>query len=173
MLLTKAQKSEIVGDLSNRLGTINTVLLLDYQGLKVKDIQEVRKKLRAKQIDFKVVKNTLFKIALDKNNESIPADILKKPLAVAFYKENDEIDLCQTFMGFTKEMEALKIVGGIINKNYITKEDVKFLANLPTKQQLYAQLVGTCAAPLRNFVTVLQGNLRGLVTVLKRIEESK
>ena len=74
---------------------------------------------------------------------------------------------------FAKEIEALEIVGGLMDGKFITPAEVKTLAALPSREQLLGMLVGTLAAPMRGLVTVMSGNVRGLVTALAAIRDQK
>ena len=172
MLLTKEKKKELVKDLENRLENSKSVVLANYRGLKVSQIQALRDKMFASKIDLKVVKNKLFGIALKEKNISIEEGILDKPLLVAF-DSRDEVAPCKMINEFTKENKALEILGGVINNKFAGITEIKVLANLPSREEMYAKVVGSCAAPIRGFVSVLAGNLRGLVSVLNQYKESK
>lgn len=170
MVLTREQKGQLIEDLVNRFLKAQSVVLVNYRGLKVGQIQELRRKLREKGIDFKVVKNTLLKLALAKSKLEIDQDLFKKPMALAFDYQ-DEIQPCKNLYEFSKTNEALEILGGVIDGQFISLEKVKSLASLPSREELYAKIVGSCAAPISGFVNVLAGNLRNLISVLRQYQE--
>lgn len=172
MLLTRDKKKEIIEQLKDRLERAKSVVFTDYQGLKVSELQSLKDRLREKGIDYKVVKNTLVKIALKDKNLKIDETILDKPTAVAF-GYTDEVEPNKIVYKFSKENEKLEILGGIVNKEFMDVSKVKSLALLPSREELYAKVVGSIAAPLSGFINVLQGNLRGLVSVLKQYSEQK
>jgi large subunit ribosomal protein L10 len=146
--------------------------LVDYKGLKVNEISDLRSKLREKSVDFNVTKNTLFKIALTKKGIAFDEKMFDQPMAVAF-AFSDEVVSAKEITLFAKEHEALEIIGGLLNKQVIDKDMVMTLSKLPSKEELIAKAVGSIAAPLSGFVNVLAGNIRGLVNVLNGIKEAK
>ncbi len=170
MAITKEKKQEILKDLAEKFKNSNVAILTDYRGLDVESLQKLRKKAFEKGINYKVAKNTLFMIAAKDAGIEIAEEAFSRPIGIAFgYK--DEVDSPKLIQEFTKENETLEIVGGIIDGKFVPVETVLNLANLPSKEELYAKVVGSLAAPLRGVVTVLQGNLRGLVLVLNQYKE--
>lgn len=172
MVLTKEQKNEILGEIGERLSRAKTAVFTNYQGLKVSDITNLRKRLSEKSIDFKVAKNSLLKKALDNKKIDIESSLLDKPLAIA-YGYDDEVEPNKLVYQFSKENENLKVMGAIVNGVFMDAAQVKTLALLPSREQLYANVVGSIAAPMSGFVNVLAGNLRGLVSVLDQYKNSK
>lgn len=172
MLLTKEKKKELIKEFESKLENSKSVVLADYRGLKVSQLQALRDKMFTAKIDLKVVKNKLFGLALKAKNISIEESILDKPLLAAF-DSDDEVAPCKIINEFTKENESLQILGGVINKKFAALSEIKILANLASREEMYAKVVGSCAAPIRGFVNVLAGNLRGLMSVLRQYKESK
>ena len=172
MLLNRKQKEEIVSDIEDKLSRVKSVVLVDYKGMKVKDMQALRKQLLVKKIDFKVMKNNLLRIVLEKNKLEIDKDILDKPLAAAFSFE-DEVDPCKIVYEFSRECEQTKILGGILDKAFISKDEIKALAAIPSRTELHAKVVGGCAAPITGLVYVLSANIKGLLHILKTKSEQK
>lgn len=172
MPLTKAKKIEILGDLKEKLVNSKAVIFTDYSGVAVVDLHDLRKKLRVSRATFKVTKNTLLKKALSENSLEIDEKIFTKPLAVSF-DEHDEVVSSKIISEKAKETEKLEILGGIINGEFVGTEKITELAKMPSREELYAKVVGTIAAPISRFVNVLAGNLRGLVNVLNQYKESK
>lgn len=170
MAKTREQKNGILAKLDTDVESLKGAVLVDYRGLKVKETEELRNKLREKNISFHIAKNTLVKIALKKSGIEIDEKVFKKPLAIAFSSE-DEVTPAKEIELFAKKHEALEILAGIMEKNMIDAATVSKLAQLPTKEQLRGQLVGTIAAPISGFVNVLSGNLRGLVNVVRAMSE--
>ena len=172
MLLTRPQKEQLVAAMEKSLVESKMAVLINFQGLKVKEIQDLKKKLREKGIGFQIIKNSLFKIALKNASLKIEDSVLDQPLAIIWGLE-DEVEPARLIVEFGKTTEALKIIGGIINKIYTDKSIIQQLASLPRRQELYAHLVGSLNAPMFRLVNVLQGNLRSLVYILKQYQESK
>jgi len=171
MLLKRAEKEKLVEKMTGDLSESKSILLVNYQGLKVKEIQDLKKKLREQGIGFQIVKNTLFKIAVKKANLNIEESLLDQPVAIV-WGEADEIAPAKLTVEFGKTAEKLQIIGGIINEKYTDIEMIKKLAALPGREELYSKLVGTLNAPMYRLVNALQGNLRSLVYILDQYSKS-
>jgi len=172
MVLTKDQKKNLIDGIQNRVVKSKTLVFTNYQGLKVKDLNILRKKLKEKGIEYKVIKNTLARLVFKNNDLKIEDTILDKPAAVAFgYK--DEVEPSKIIHEFAKTNNKLEILGGIVNGEFMDVAAIKALALLPSREELYAKVVGSIAAPISGFVNVMSGNLRGLVSVLKQYQEKK
>jgi len=172
MLLKRADKEQLVAEMADKLNTAKTVVLVNYQGLKVKEIHDLKKKLREAGIGFQIVKNTLLKIVLKEQGIEIPTETLDQPVA-AIWGMSDEVVPAKTTVAFTKEAEKLQIIGGIVNSQFADINTIKQLANLPGREELYAKLVGTLNAPMSRLVNALQGNLRSLVYILAQYQTQK
>lgn len=172
MAKTREKKEQIISDLDQKIEAMKSAVLVDYKGLKVKEIEELRNTLRKQGVSFNVSKNTLTKIALKKSGIEFDEGVFKKPVAVAFAME-DEVAPAREIALFAKKNEAIAILGGILEKKYIDEAMVKSLATLPTRDQLRGTVVGTIASPLSGMINVFAGNLRGLVNVLNALKEKK
>ena len=168
---TKQQKETIVKELTDKLSKIKSVVFADYTGLTVTKLTKLRRDLRKQGVDIQVAKKTLIDLSLKKAGIT-DTDAKKMPgqLAVVMSYE-DEVAPAKIVYGFSRKEERLKILGGILNNIFIDKDGVVGLAKLPSRAELLAKAVGSIAAPLRGMVTVLQGNLSGLVRVLSQIKK--
>ena len=175
MAVTREAKEQTVAQLQEELSQLKLVVLTDYRGLTVAEISELRSKLREEDISYKVTKNTLLRIAA-KNTENLKdldPKVFTGPMALAL-STTDEVAPARVVFQYAKEHNALEIVGAITGEGQVlTPAEVKALATLPTREQLLGQVVGTIAAPLTGFVGVMGANVRGIVTVLNAIKESK
>lgn len=172
MAVSKQKKQEIVKEFSEKLENQKSAVFADFSGMKVKDITDLKSKLRQKGAEFKVGKKTLMNIAL--KQKGIDADIKEMSGEVALVMGyEDEIAPAKEIHEFSKTNQNIKILGGILENKLIDARQVIALAQLPSKTELLAKLVGSVSAPSRNFVGVLQGNIRGLVQVLSQIQKSK
>lgn len=171
MVLSREQKEEQVQQLTERLKQDKAVFLVNFQGLKVNEIGELRRKLREEKSGYKVVKNTLLKIALKNAKRKVAENLLDQPLALVF-SSVDEITPAKTIYNFQKEHEALKIIGGLLEGEFAHEETIKNLAMLPGREELYARIIRSMAAPISGFVSVLRGNLFGIVSVLRQYQVS-
>ncbi|MCL5795170.1 MAG: 50S ribosomal protein L10 [Patescibacteria group bacterium] len=171
MPLSKNDKKILLDDLSKKITSSKTTVFAGYHKMKVKDMQDLRKKLKEQHIDIKVVKNTLLKKVLEDQKIDISEGVLDKPLACVFGTE-DEVGAAKIIYDFGKNNENLVILGGILEEKFIDTNAVNILAKLPSREMLYAQVVSRIKAPISGFVSVLKGNLVGLVSVLKQYQES-
>jgi len=167
MAFTRAQKQTVLQDLDEKIDRQKAIIFIDFTGLKVKDFSNLRKKIKAVGDELKVVKKTLMEIAFKK--AKIEADPKEMPGEIALvFGYKDGMGPAKTIYQFSKENEHLKILGGFFEDKFRTAEDIIVLAQLPSKEELLAKLLGTISAPVSNFVRVLQGNIKGLITVLAK-----
>ncbi len=169
---TKVQKKEIIKNLAENFKNSKAIVFSDFKGLTVKDMTDLRKELREKEISFKVVKKTLIDLALKDAGLEANVKSLEGQIALAVSK-NDEVEAARIIAKMAKAKDSLKIVGGFLGEKNISQEEVIALSKLPSKEELLAKFVGSINAPVSGFVNVLAGNLRGLVNVLKAIGDNK
>lgn len=173
MATSKAKKKEILAGLEERIGRAKSIFFTSYFGTDANEINELRTKFKANGAEYTVAKKTLVDLAFkNKQVEGVDAAALEGEVATVFSYE-DEVLPAKLLDEFAKGKDTIRMLGGVLENHFISGEQVKQLAQLPSKQQLYAQVVGTINAPVSGFVNVLAGNLRGLVTALKQIEEKK
>jgi len=172
MKLTRIQKEQLVSQISQELVKNKAVLLVNFSGLKVKEQRALKKKLRQQGIAFEVIKNTLFKIALKNTKIELDQKLLDQPIALIWSAE-DEVSPAKITVDFAKVAETLQLIGAIIDQKFVDPEYIKQLAALPSREELYAKLVGSLNSPMSRLVNALQGNLRSLVYILKQFQERK
>lgn len=174
MALTKLQKNEIIADVTGLLESSKLTVVARYQGTTVKALQQLRRDAKSNGTTVKVIKNRLVIQALNDSDilKTTDTSSLQGMLLYAF-NSDDEVAPAQNLHSFAKQNPTLEFVGGITpNGEFMSAEDVKSLANLPSKEQLRAMLVGTIAAPLSGFTQVLSGNIRGVINVLNSRAEA-
>lgn len=168
-------KRENIDMLSEALKKSDAVFIAEYRGLTVKKISAVRRNIRQAGGEMKVCKNTLMRIALTENGMVQAPEIDFGPNGYVL-SYGDAAAVAKALRDFSKEKgnEALIIKGAILNgQTVLNKDQVFALADLPSRDQLLAQVVGTLAAPLRSLVTVLSAPSRDFVTVLSKIKDQK
>lgn len=170
MPITKEKKEQVLLQLKDEFKNSIICVLTDYSGLSVENITELRRKMREKNTSYKIAKNTLFLKAAKESGINITENEFTQPVAIAF-GHKDEVDTPKVINDFSKQNESLEVLGGIIEGKYVPREEILTLANLPGREELYAKIVGSLASPLRGLACVLQGNLRGLVSVLNQYKE--
>jgi large subunit ribosomal protein L10 len=174
---TRIQKVEILKKISEKMQKSKSLYFAKINKLTVNDSQHLRGELRKENSEFIVAPKTITNIALkDSNLTQVDAKNYEGQMALVL-AYGDEVIPAKIIAKFQKESkenaEKIQLVGGLLEGREITAADTIQLANMPGRLELYAQLVGSLNAPVSGFVNVLAGNLRGLVCVLKAIEESK
>ncbi|MFH1523047.1 MAG: 50S ribosomal protein L10 [Patescibacteria group bacterium] len=174
MAKTKEQKEEILRNLKDKIEKSKSVVFTKFDGLEVKDNENLRKELKNENSEYYVAKKTLLNLAFkDSKYDNINIKDLEGKIATVFGYE-DEVAPAKIVNKYKKELNnAIDFIGGILENKYISAEKVNELAKLPSKQELYARVVGSINAPVSGFVNALAGNIRNLVNVLKAIEEKK
>lgn len=171
MAKTRAQKEQDLTELTERLKSAKSIVLSEYRGTTVKDIDKFRRALSAEGIVSKVYKSPLIKKAFEANGIDA-ANIMefKVPVIVSVSQE-DEVAPARVIKTFGKEVKTIGILSGVLDGTFASKEQMMALADLPSKDELRAKLVGTINAPVSGFVNVLAGNLRGLINVLNAVAQ--
>lgn len=170
--MARPKKEAVVNEVVENLKSSKSVIVTDYKGLNVASVTELRKKLRDAGVEYKVVKNTLAKIATKEAKWEELDQFLSGPTAIAFGTE-DAVSPAKVLVDFAKENEALEIRGGALNGEVISLDKVKSLAEIPPREVLLAKALAGMKSPISGLVNVLSGNLRGLVQVLNQIKEQK
>ncbi|GLY12797.1 50S ribosomal protein L10 [Bacillus badius] len=144
------QKKQLVSDIADKFKGSASTVIVDYRGLTVSQVTELRKQLREAGVEFKVYKNTLTRRAAEAAEISGLEEFLTGPNAIAFSAE-DVIAPAKILNSFAKENEALEIKAGVLEGNVVTVEEVKALAELPSREGLLSMLLSVLQAPMRNF----------------------
>jgi large subunit ribosomal protein L10 len=171
MALTKEQKQKVLDDLKDKIAKQKAMVLIGITGLKVKDISDLRKKLKASDGNLKVAKKTLVERAFKESKLDFNKKDYKEEMALAFGFK-DEILPAKTIYEFSETNQNLKILGGFFEGKFLETEKVVELAKLPTREQLLARLVGSVSAPISNLVYALNYNIKGLVYLLTTIKKA-
>ena len=165
MALTKDKKNEVIADVTELLAGSKMTVVAAYQGTTVKALQQLRRDARGNGTKVRVVKNRLVIKALQANDalKGVDTSALNGQLIYAFNGE-DEVAPAQVLASFAKLNPSIEFVGAITAQGtFMSVDEVKALATLPSKNQLIAQVIATLAAPLNDVVSGLSGNLHGLL----------
>jgi len=170
---TKAQKQQTVAELRESLLKSKLTLVSDYRGLTVKEITTLRRKLQKVDADFTVAKNTLIKVALQGSplGEQL-GSMLKGPTALAV-SYGDPVAPAKILVDFIKAVKKTDLRGGVLDGKAVSPDQVKAIAELPSREVLIAKALGSMMAPLSNFVGVLSALPRSLVCALEAIRKQK
>jgi large subunit ribosomal protein L10 len=168
---TREQKIEQVELLAEKLKKAKVAVLTDYRGLTVAQMQDLRTRLRGGEVEYRVVKNTLARRAADAAGHGALKDEIKGPVAIAFGYEELSVPsrLINEFVRSTRL--KLEVVGGLVEGRVFTPEQVKQLADLPSREVLIAQLMGTLQSPVAQLVGIMQTPLQQLLGVLNAYKE--
>ncbi|WP_077368855.1 50S ribosomal protein L10 [Anaerosalibacter sp. Marseille-P3206] len=166
------EKQRIVEEIKGKVDEAQAVVLVDYRGLNVEELTELRSKYREAGVEYKVYKNTMMRFAFKDAGYEDFNEHLTGPNGVAFGFD-DPVQVAKITHEFAKEHEKLEIKAGIVDGKIIDIEEVKSLASLPSKEVLVAQALAGLNAPITGFVNVLQGNIRNLVYALDAIRKQQ
>jgi large subunit ribosomal protein L10 len=165
--MQRPEKEQIVSDLTERLRSSDTLIVADYRGLSVKEIDDLRTKLIEQGADFTVVKNSLTRRAAEAAGADALLALLEGPTAIAFLEEGgDPVAVAKALADSAKTTKILAVRGGIMQGRTISAEDVEELAKLPPADVLRGQVLGAVAAPLYTIVGLFAAplqNLHGLI----------
>lgn len=163
--MLRAEKQESITELAGIYKNSSSVIITHYHGLTVSQITTLRKMLKVKGAGFKIVKNTLSKIAAVKENIENIENFLVGPTALAYSK--DPIDAAKVLIEFAKTNESLKIVAGLVDNEVLDARQVQELAKLPSLDGIRGKIIGVLQAPATKIAGVLQAPAAGLARVCK------
>ena len=174
--MLKRDKEKIVAELVERLGAAQSLIVTDYRGLSVTDIDELRTKLLEHGVRYTVVKNTLTKLAAEQAGASDLVELLDGPSAIAFLDADADPAAAAKVLNETANVgKVLVIRGGLLDGKQINEGDVKTLASLPPMDVLRGQLAGALVGPLTMVVGLFNAPLRDLAGIIdariKQLEE--
>jgi len=175
LALSREQKVELVEQYAEQLKESKGIILTDYRGLSVGDMQAIRTDMRPLDGRYQVVKNRLLQLALEEVGFSLPEEWLEGPTAVSFCR--DEVpSVAKVLKEHAEELGLLEIKGGYLDGDVMSKEQVQSIAELPSREQLLAQVLGGINAPARQTAGVVASGIRQVVNVLQayvdKLEES-
>ncbi len=165
-------KKQAVAELEEKFNTSTSAVFADYRGLKVSEATDLRVGCREAGVDFKVVKNTLTKIAAENCGFSGLDQFLEGPTAIAFADE-DPVAPAKVLMEFAKKNRKLEIKGGLIEGKIVDESSIKDLADLPSREVLLSMVLRGFTGPMTGLCSVLEGPIRKLVYALQAVQDQK
>ena len=166
------EKTAIINEIRASLKSAAFVILTDYRGLKVRQGEELRRRLAKLGAHFHVVKNSFLKLALPDERRAQLADVLTSPTAI-IVGAGDVVEAAKVLAGFQQEQHVLTIKRGLLDGRVLDPADVDTLVKLPARPVLLGMLVGTVAAPMTQLAGVFRQKVASLVYVIKAVQEKK
>ncbi len=168
-MMNKEQKKNYIAEITSQFENSEAVLVTQYQGLTMPQLDDLRAQMREHGIKFKITKNRITKLALEKTKCKDLSNLFTGPTAVAFSK--DAIISARILSKFSKENENLKLIGGIMGKEVLDLAGVQNVANLPTLDEARAKIVGILVAPASKFVSILLARTEKMSILSSEISE--
>jgi large subunit ribosomal protein L10 len=166
------QKAKKIDEIGVQLSRAKLVIVTDYRGLKVTDLQVLRGNLRPSGGEFHVAKNTLTKIAAGNVGVAGLDDFLEGPTGLVFAYE-DAVQTAKAVSDFARTSRIMSVKGGVMDNRTVSAADVEAIATLPSREELQARLLGMLVSPMTRTLGVLSGPSRSLVYLLNARAEQQ
>ncbi len=170
--MDRRRKEEVVAELRDKLVKAKSVVVTDYKGLKAPEIGQLRKTLKDQGVDYRVIKNTLMRLASKDTDAAALEPLIEGTCAIAI-SYDDPVISAKLLRDFARENEYLKIKGGFLQSQVLEAKDVIALADIPSREVLLGQLLGVLNGIPTSLVSVLSAVPRSMVTVLSAIKQKK
>lgn len=169
---TKAFKQEKIEAMKENFAKAKVAVVTEYRGLTVEEITKLRRALQKENSDYMVTKNTLAKVASKGTQFEVLADALKGPVAIAF-GFGDEVAPAKVVTKFIKEAKKGEIIAAALDGKLLDAKETAVLANLPSKEELYAKMLGSINSPATGIVGAVNAVMSGLVRAMDQVAKQK
>ena len=170
-MMNKERKKNYIAEMSTQFENSNAVMVTHYQGLTMTQLDELRAQMREHGIIFKITKNRITKLAIEKTRCKELSELFTGPTAVAF--GNDAIMSARILSKFAKDNENLKLIGGIMDNEVLDQAGVEKVANLPTLDEARANIIGILNASASKIVSILLAHSEKMSSLTPEISETK
>lgn len=171
-MATKAFKSEKIDAIKSKIEKAQVAVITEYQGLTVEDITKLRREIQKGGGDYMVTKNTLAKIAVKGTEYEALAEKMTGPIALAFGFE-DPVSPAKAVVKFIKESKKGAIVGAVLDGKLMTEAETRALADLPSKEELYAKMLGSINSPASGIVGSINAVMSQLTRAMAAVRDQK
>lgn len=169
---TKAFKTEKIEMMKEKIGKAQVAIVTEYRGMTVEEITKLRRELQKCGADYMVTKNTLAKIAVQGTEYEVLAETLKGPIAIAFGFE-DPVSPAKVLSKFIKEAKKGEIVAAALDGKLLSADEAKALANLPSKEEIYAKMLGCVNSPASGIVGSINAVMASLTRAVAAVRDQK
>lgn len=170
--LNKEEKGQTIAELKEKFSEAKAVIFTDYKGMTVAELSELRRLLRSGDVDYRVVKNTIARIASNDTPVSAAKDVFKGPVAIAIgYK--DPVMTAKRVIEFSKKNEKLKLSGGVIEGKLYNVKEVRAIADLPSREILMSIMAGAFRAPLSKMASVLSATVSSFAYAMTALKTKR
>jgi len=170
--MPNAEKVKLLAAVKKNIKAADAIWIVDYRGLTVKQSEGLRKAIRAQNAAYKIYKNSFAEIALGELGLPTLSETLAGPSAFVFVS-GDPVASAKVLKGFAKDNKAFEIKGGLLNGAVVSADQIRAIADLPSREELIAKLLGTLSNPAGGLVRVLNGPAEKFVRTLQAIVDSK
>lgn len=169
-MATKAFKENKIESIKEKLSKAQVAIVTEYRGFSVEEITNLRRRLQKENGDYAVTKNTLAKIAVKGTEFEVLTEVFKGPIALAFGYA-DQVSPAKILSNFIKETKKGEIIGAALDGKLYSAEEAKALANLPSREELYAKMLGCINSPASGIANATNSVLTQLVRTLDAVKE--
>jgi large subunit ribosomal protein L10 len=170
--MNREEKAQAISDFVDNIGQATNAFLIDFKGITVPQVTELRKQVRESRSEYVVVKNTLALIGLKDSPLVALRDQFKGPTAIAFNR-SDAVGLAKALTKFAKDVPSVQFKGAMLNGQILAAGQIQAIATLPSRDELISKLLYLMQHPIRGLATVLQANIRKFAVVLDQIAKQK
>lgn len=169
---TRAFKDEKISEIKEKVDKAQVAIVTEYRGMTVEEITKLRREIQKNGGDYMVTKNTLAKIAIKDTPYEILAETLKGPIAIAFGFD-DPVSPAKALSKFMKDVKKGEIIGAALDGKLLSAEETKALAALPSKEEIYAKMLGSINSPASGIVSSINAVMAQLTRAMAAVRDQK